>query len=125
MKTNLHDIFAAATGLIASIEDARERIEWEMSELGEAMLDVDSILRELADQARDLGRCLVAAHRSAPHLRNAIGTAAVEAIDNLVVLLQEARDSFAAGERPAAASALAMFDEHADDLRAALCWRSI
>ncbi|MGH7223857.1 MAG: hypothetical protein ACRELF_11550 [Gemmataceae bacterium] len=49
-----------------------------------------------------------------------VALATAEAIDNLITLLTEAKQYFADGQHLAAHGTLIMFEEHADDLNAAI-----
>jgi hypothetical protein len=55
----------------------------------------------------------------APHLHDPVAAATTHAIDNLIILLTEAKSYFAAGEDLAAIGTLVVSDEHAADLKAA------
>jgi methyl-accepting chemotaxis protein len=119
MKTELTELLNAGEGLITRIEETRDGIERELAELGGTANEIDTAIHELAAAADDLHGKIVDIRKAAPHVHDAIAAATVEAIDNLIRLLSEAKTYFAAGERLAAFGTLTMFDQHADDLRAA------
>jgi hypothetical protein len=52
--------------------------------------------------------------------RDPVALATIEAIDNLLTLLQEAKDYLEANHALAAIGTLQGFDHHADDLKAAI-----
>ncbi len=56
--------------------------------------------------------------KSEPH--DPVALATTEAIDNLITLLTEAKKNFAEGETLTAFGTLIMFEDHADDLKAAI-----
>jgi hypothetical protein len=55
-----------------------------------------------------------------PDLRDPVALATIEAIDNLMMHLTEAKKYFADGDTLAAYGTLVMFDEHAENLKAAI-----
>lgn len=119
MTTQLEDLLDAGEDLIGKIQDARENVERQLSEMGAAASEIDYALEELTSVANDLHRKIAGIRNATPHIHDPIAAATVQAIDNLVKLLTEAKDYFTAGNSLAAFGTLVMFDEHAEDLKAA------
>lgn len=119
MTTQLEDLLDAGEALITRIEGTRDAIEMELSELREQAGEIDNSIGELAFEADDLHRKIAALREATPHVHDPVATATVEAIDNLISLLTEAKGYFTAGNSLAALGTLVMFDEHAEDLKAA------
>lgn len=118
MKTELEHLLKAGEDLIGQIAEVRKQVEWEVEVLG-GNLKIDRALCALSDHAADLQRHIDAARVVAPHLEDPVAAATAQAIDNLLTLLTEAKAYFATGRNLAAIGTLVMFDDHAEDLRAA------
>lgn len=120
MKNTLDQLLDAGNDLINQIEHARGEIESRLSAIGGAANAVDEAVKDLSLQAQYLIRRIEEVRSGAPHARNHVASATVEAIDNLITLLSEAKNHLAAGEDAAACGTLMLFDEHAEDLKAAI-----
>jgi hypothetical protein len=117
MTSQLEELLQTGEDLIGQIEDAKESLDTDLRNLNEAAQGIDSAVDELSGQANDLHRQIVAFRNEPPP--DPIARATTQAIDNLLTLLTEAKTYFGGGNNLGAYGTLIMFDDHADDLRAA------
>lgn len=117
--TNPEDLLIAAEELIGQIEDAKTTVQDDIAAIANYFGDIDGAVDNLAFEARQLARLVDEARKAAPHLHDPVAAATVAAIDNLLKLLTEAKSYFTDGNNLAAYGTLVMFDDHAEDLRAA------
>ena len=120
MNNDLEELLDSGEDLINRIEPTRNSVENRLSDLGGSANDIDEALLALTMQADDLHRQIAALRTQAPHRHDPVALATTQAIDNLTTLLGEAKGYFAAGEKLAAYGTLIMFDDHAEDLKAAI-----
>jgi len=120
MKTTLEHLLEAGNDLINQIDEARAEIEDKLSDIGGAANSVEESVKDLSAHAQYLIHCIREAHKQTPHAADPVETATVAAIGNLLTLLTEAKTYFVSGNSAAGFGTLGMFDEHAQDLRAAL-----
>jgi len=119
MTDTLDHLLDAANDLIRVIEDVKSDAEEVFSLIGGGANSVEESIRDLTRHAAYLAERIERAARQAPHEADPVIGATVLAIDNLLKLLTEAKEYFAKGESLAAFGTLVLFDEHAEDLRAA------
>lgn len=118
MTTALPDLLTATEHLIERIDDACTRMCRRTAGLDETVPDGDRLLWDLGQEANDLHRQIAAFRQTAPHRHDAITSATVGAIDDLLTLLVEAKTHFAHGETNAGYGALELFERYATELRA-------
>ncbi len=120
MRPELEELLSAGQDLIGQIEDAKESLESDIESLNDAANGIDTAVKDLTKQAEDLQHQIDAARTLPNYFSDPVALATMEAIDNLIKLLTEAKKYFTDGESLAAYGTLVMFDEHADNLTAAV-----
>jgi len=120
LKTQLEELLEAGEDLISRIEDTKESLEIDVQAISTAAVEIDNSIAELSRQTDDLHRQIVGVRQETPHRHDPIALATTQAIDNLITLLTEAKTYFAQADNLAAYGTLIMFDQHADDLKAAI-----
>lgn len=120
MKSQLEELLEAGQDLIGQIEDAKESLRVDITNLNEAVGEIDNTIDQVSGQADELERQITAVLNELPHQKDPVALATTEAIDNLITLLTEAKNYYATGENGAAFGTLIMFEEHAEDLNAAI-----
>src|SRR5262245_15199412 len=118
MTDPLENLIDAADDFIGQAEGARETVDAGLRDAGEALSEIDSAIDGLKHEARSLSMRLDEARDAAPHLADPVMAATIMAIDNLLALLTEARKYLTDANKLSAIGTLAIFDEHAEDLRA-------
>lgn len=114
----LHDLLDATEQLIQGIEDASRGRYSQRDAQGDCDA-LDSFAPGLSREAIELQRKVTALRRQTPHSCDAVVAATIGATEDLITLLTEARDQFAADNPMAGYGTLTLFDRYADDLRAA------
>jgi len=120
MTNEFTELLDASQSLIGQIEDTKEAIESELGHLMHAAAEIDSAITELSSEADYLHREIAAIRAVSPHDHDPVALATVEAINNLLALLSEAKNYLEAGQPLAALGTLQLFDNHAEDLRSAI-----
>jgi len=106
----------AARELLSKIEDVVSTIKNDVENLSSVAEAAQTNLDDFSGSAELLCREIVDALQLAP---DPVHLATVEAIDNLLALLREAKEYLQIDQSLATLGTLQLFDNHADDLRAA------
>jgi len=120
MTIKFTELLDASESLIGQIEDTKDALESELGHLTHAATEIDGAISELSSEANHLHRQIAGIRDMSPHNHDPVALATVEAIDNLLALLLEAKNYLEAGQSLAALGTLQLFDNHADDLKAAI-----
>ena len=107
----------AAREVLSKIEDVALAVKADLENLSGIADAAESNLDDLYESTETLCREIVDTLQLPS---DPVALATTETIDNLITLLTEAKQYFADGQHLAALGTLIMFEEHADDLNAAI-----
>lgn len=122
---SITDLLDATVHLIDRIHHACTDVFRRAAGMDPDAPDADRLILDLAREADDLHRRIGAYRLAVPHASHAVTVATMVATDDLITLLTEARDYFSAGNHNAAHGTLSLFDQYAEDLRAACRLRAL
>ncbi len=116
-KSPLDQAIDAAREVLSKIEDVTSAVKNDIGGLSSIANDAQSNLDDLYESGELLCREIIDTLQLPT---DPVALATVEAIDNLLALLLEAKNYLESGQSLAALGTLQLFDNHADDLKAAI-----
>jgi hypothetical protein len=116
-KSPLDQAADAVREVLTKIEDVASAVRADLENLSGIADAAEANLDDLYESAEILCREIVDTLQLPS---DPVALATVQAIDNLLALLLEAKNYLESGQSLAALGTLQMFDDHADDLKAAI-----